>query len=129
MRTIFGRLPSLEPRAVVPVAGRAVVTTRNANTEPQQLTRHDQSPPPPLQTDRGTARRHLISSWSGPGVLTGEAGEAGVSHLIPPCYTRPEHLLIFFLYRLCLLIIKLVWPGEWRAGDTNYVTIKFLLRR
>ena len=37
---------------------------------------------------------------------------AGVSHPIPAGYTRPEHLLIFFLYRLCLLIIKLVWPGQ-----------------
>ena len=42
-----------------------------------------------------------------------EYWQGGVSHLIPPGYTLPEPLLIFFLYRLCLLIIKLVWPA-WR---------------
>ena len=41
----------LEPRALVPVAGRTVVATGNANRKPQQqLRRHDQSAV--SQTDR-----------------------------------------------------------------------------
>ena len=90
VRTIFGRLPFLiKPRAEGPGAGRPVVAARNANIKPQQLTRHDQSAGETLDV--------------GPGLLL------GVTHPIPPGYSRPEHLLIFFLYRLCLLIIKLVW--------------------
>lgn len=89
---LLGWLPLIAPGAIEPWA----VATWNANTKPQQVTPHD------------------LGRTGDTPLLDHISGGPGVSHLNPGDSSKSGHLLIFFLYRLCLLIIKLVWPGQLR---------------